>query len=162
GVQIASWMLCTSFPQSLDFAGGGNEVRLGLYSAHNPTTVYEAWPAWEIKDVWLNFHAEAESSLSTSFASFQAPLVGRAPLKQYKDANVFLWRIPDPADEDAFYLATAASSNPVLPVKMFCKPGAAPCFADADAHAKPNPTIGNTLQFFNWGGGGGPRLQEEL
>jgi len=149
GAEIGRWFFGGYGPTSLEFATGGNEARIGLYSAKNSQNVYQSWPAWEISKLWFNFHAITPSSLADSFQAYQAPLVGRAARTYYNSTGVFLIPMPDPAQEDAYYTSIANTSNPAIALAKFC------CIQN---FAVPS----TARQYKNWGGGGGPSLQEEL
>jgi len=107
GVMIGVSQGASHWPKSLEFQGGGSDVRVGIWPSENSQPVYQAWPQSSLSDdVLLEFHASSPASLSSDFLRLQHFLVMRADRTYYNSTNVFPYAMPDPTHEDAFYQAT--------------------------------------------------------
>lgn len=113
GIEVGHYQLTPYGDHSLEFRGGGTDVRLGLWAAENNTTslvtlapnqpYYMQWPQHSINDVYLNFHATTPSSLPNEFLKLQHYLIGRAAASAYNTAGVLEFPLLDPTEEDAYY-----------------------------------------------------------
>jgi hypothetical protein len=151
GLEIASWLLGGFYPASLEYDAGGDDVRVGLYSARNSNPIYIGWTKWERRDAWLNFHASALSNPATSFMSFQAPLIGRAATTWYNQSGVLDTMLPTGTQETTFWYNAEQDANPAID-NANCTTSS--CIAD---DAVPESWLGGV----NWNGFAGGDLQNE-
>src|SRR5258708_2392217 len=145
GVEIGVYQLAAYWPKSLEFNGGGSDVRIGIWARQNSQAYYQPWAQHSIHDLFLNFHASAPSSLPNEFLKFQHYLVGRAALSQYNNSGVFPYTVPDPTVEDAYYTTVQNTANPPLAGGSGC------CITDG------TPEI---YRFYAWSQGGGGNQAE--
>ena len=103
GVLVGVPQLSAFWPKSLEFRGGGSDVRLGIWPAENTKRYYQSWPQYSTQDLWIDFHDAALASPTKEFTKLQHFLIARAPLSYYNDAGVFPYALMDPAEEDAYY-----------------------------------------------------------
>jgi hypothetical protein len=120
GIEIGIYQLAAYSPKSLEFNAGGSDLRIGIWARQNSQPYYQAWPAWSIHDLFLNFHGTAPGSPANEFLRFQHYLVGRAERSHYNSAGVFPWPLPAAADEDDYYTSAGAAANPPLDPSRFC------------------------------------------
>lgn len=166
GIEIGMHEFAAQWPASLEFNGGGTDVRIGMFSARNSKPVYQAWPHWAIKDLYLNFHSTALSGAANEFLKMQHPLLARASVAYYNSTSVFPYAIAEPAQEDAFYVAAQATSTPAVPLASYCWSGIAANCTPAPDRGATDPqlfsqamTIG-MFRAYGWNAGG-PMNQEE-
>ena len=124
GVEIGIDQMAAMWPASLEFQGGGSDTRIGLLSAQNSKNVYMPWPMWKIFETYLTFHATPLASQANEFLKQQHYLVASPTIAYTNSTNVFPYPILDPVTEDAYYVSTAASATPSLPLSNFCFGGA--------------------------------------
>src|SRR6185312_12212443 len=93
GVEIGMDQMSAMWPASLEFQGGGSDVRIGLLSGQNSKSVYMPWPAWKVFETYLTFHASALSSPSDEFSKQQFFLVARPSIAYTNATNVFPYPI---------------------------------------------------------------------
>lgn len=108
--------------KSLEFRGGGTDVRVGMWAAENNTTspstttanapYYQAWPQHSIHNVFLEFNTAQPTSAQNDFLRFQYSLAARADYSWYNTSAVFPYPMLSAAEEDTFYSATFAASSP--------------------------------------------------
>jgi hypothetical protein len=151
GLELGFWFLGGFYPASLEYDSGGDDVRVGLYSARNSNPIYMAWTKWERRDAWLNFHASALSNPATSFMSFQAPLIGRAAPSWYNQTGVLDTLLPTSTQETTFWYNTEQNASPAI-ANANCTTSS--CIAD---DAVPESWLGGV----NWNGFVGGDLQNE-
>jgi len=120
GIEIGVPEFASRWPVSLEFNGGGSDVRIGIAASENSQPYYQNWPQWKITPLWVGFHAAAPASLPNEFLKAQHYLVGRAPRTQYNAAGVFPFTLADPAVEDAYYASLGATANPAVPSGAYC------------------------------------------
>lgn len=163
GVEIGVYQFAAAWPASLEFNGGGADVRIGLFSAKNSQPHYQAWPASATKEAYLIFHASAPA-YSTEFLKQQHPLLARATPAYYNASGVFPYPIADPAQEDAYYLSTQAAATPAINLSNFCYGnGSTNCTPDrgADPSLLANGMGLGMYRGYVWPDGG-PSNQEEF
>ena len=112
GMEIGIEQMNSRWPASLEFDGGGSDVRIGIFPSENgnPTggpgngtyQVYEPWPQWYVQTQFIEFHAAAPASLRNEFLKWQHNLLAAAPVSYYNSTGVFRYPIPTAAEEDAF------------------------------------------------------------
>src|SRR6185312_8675142 len=122
GVEIGQYQLAAYGNKSLEFNGGGTDVRIGIWARENNTTstssttankpYYMPWPQWSINDVYLNFHASSGTALASDFLKLQHYLVASATPSYYNSCNVFTYPLLDPSEEDSYYASVASSATP--------------------------------------------------
>src|SRR5262249_55944522 len=120
GVQIGVYQMTAYWPKSLEFNGGGSDVRIGIWPRENSQPIYQAWPAWSINDLFLEFHTTTPASLSSEFLRMQHYLVARPALSYLNSTSVFPYPIVDPTIEDNYYLNTASTVSPTVTPKTLC------------------------------------------
>jgi hypothetical protein len=145
GVEIGVYQLAAYWPKSLEFNGGGSDVRIGIWARQNSQPYYQAWAQHSIHDLFLNFHTSLPASLPNEFLKFQHYLVGRAVLSQYNNSGVFPYTVTDPTVEDAYYTAVQNTANPSL------RGGSGCCVTDGQP---------NIFRFYAWSQGGGGNQAE--
>jgi len=153
GIEIGVYQLAAYYPKSLEFNNGGSDVRIGIWARENSQPIYQAWSAWSIHDLFLNFHATALASPANDFLKFQHYLVAHADRTYYNATGVFPYPMPSAADEDAYYQSMAATANPPIGVSAVC------CLQDqgvADTFHWPL----SIYRWFGWGQGGPPTQEE--
>jgi hypothetical protein len=111
GIQIGIYQGASYWPKSLEFNGGGADLRIGIWPAANSQPVYQAWPSSSVHDLYLNFHASNPGSLANSFLSFQHYLLARADRTYYNATQVFPYALPDASREDAFYKSINSTAS---------------------------------------------------
>ena len=100
GVEIGHYLLAAYGNKSLEFNGGGKDVRIGIFARENNTTstastsanhpYYMPWPQWSINDVYLNFHAAAGTARQRLPETSALPGGLSAP-SYYNSCNVFTY-----------------------------------------------------------------------
>lgn len=156
GVEVGIYQMAAYWPKSLEFDGGGTDVRLGIWARENSQPYYTSWPKWDIHDLYLNFHASALSSPANSFLSFQHYLIGRAPVSAYNSAGVFEYQIADPAREDAYVKSVATSGG--LNSNSAC------CRVDRGTTTNDGVNADNVLhiyRYYTWRSSGGYNQAEQ-
>jgi hypothetical protein len=124
GVEIGQYQLAGYGNKSLEFRGGGTDVRVGLWASENNTTststttsnapYYLPWPQYSIHETYLNFHAAAPASLPNDFLKLQHYLIARAPLAHYNSTGVFPYPLLDPTEETNYYNSVKAAASPAI------------------------------------------------
>ncbi|HUB79553.1 MAG TPA: hypothetical protein VMB03_12180, partial [Bryobacteraceae bacterium] len=124
GVEIGHYQMAGYGNESLEFRGGGSDVRIGMWAAENNTTststltpnvpYYMPYPEYSIHDVYLNFHASALASPANEFLKEQHYLIARAPLSWYNSAGVFYYPLVDPTQETTYYTGAMSAYTPTL------------------------------------------------
>jgi Bacterial Ig-like domain (group 1)/PcRGLX-like protein central beta sandwich domain/Dockerin type I domain len=153
GVEIGHNLIAGYESESLEFAGGGSDVRIGTWAPQNSKPYYQPWPQWSIRDVYLNFHGAALSAPADEFLKYQHLLLARAPYTHYNSAAVFPYPLLDPTAEDAFYTNTVNGATPALSSSKGC------CIQDlglVDTYKYPL-TI---WRFYSWAAGSGANQSE--
>jgi hypothetical protein len=124
GVEIGQYQFAAYGNKSLEFRGGGNDVRVGLWASENNTTstsaltankpYYQLWPQWNIQEAVLNFHGSTLSSAAATNAhlSYQHYLVAAAAPSHYNASGVFPFPLLDPAEETAYFNALDTAAPP--------------------------------------------------
>ena len=159
GMEIGVYQFAAYWPKSLEFNGGGTDVRVGIWPGENSQPVYQAWPAWSIHDVFLEFHVTRPASLANDFLSFQHYLVARASPAYYNSTRVFPYPIVDAATEDAFYVNLASTLTPALSLSKLCYGGGTTnCTPDRGLSDVNFPLA--VYRFYNWGNSGGSNQEE--
>ena len=168
GVQIGQYQMAAYGDKSLEFRGGGTDVRVGLIAAENNTTststttankpYYMAWPQWDIQpDVYLNFHTGNPSSLANDYLKLQHYLVARATdFEYYNTVGMFpstTAHIIPGATEDAFMTAVGAAANPAIAANKAC------CIQDYGLTDTFNFPL-QVWKFYPWGDSGGGNQTE--
>ncbi len=112
GVLIGMYQTAGYWPKSLEFAAGGDDVRIGIWPRQNSRIVHQQWPQWNTHDLYFHFHDAALSSASDTFLKQQHFLLGRAPYTHYNTTAAFpVWKMIDPTAHDA-YIANLCSTSP--------------------------------------------------
>jgi len=124
GVLIGQDQLAAYGNKSLEFRGGGTDVRVGMWASENNTTgpatttanapYYAPWPQWSIQNGWLEFHTAAPSSPANDHLMLQYPLLARASTSWYNSAAVFPFPLLDPIEEDNYYSTTLSAAVPAV------------------------------------------------
>jgi hypothetical protein len=123
GVEIGQYYLAGYGNKSLEFRGGGTDVRIGLWAAENNTTststltanapYYLRWPQWNTQESWFVFHASALASETNEHLMRQHPLTARASSSTYYNSTGTIpYPLVDPTEESAYYAAVAATASP--------------------------------------------------
>jgi len=112
GVEIGVYQLAAYWPKSLEFNGGGTDVRIGIWARQNSQPYYQEWPQHSTHDLYLNFHATAPAAPADDFLAFQHYLVARAPYSYYNSTAVFPYTLIDPVTEDSYYTLAGATATP--------------------------------------------------
>jgi hypothetical protein len=154
GIQIGQYQLAAYGNKSLEFNGGGNDIRIGLWARQNNTTgtasttanqpYYMPWPQWSINDAYVNFHGASTLASATDFLKMQHYLVASAAPSYYNSCNVFTYPLLDPAEEDTYYTSVVSSANPVV---------AAPSIKDLGVTDTYNWPL-TAWRFYAWASGG--------
>jgi hypothetical protein len=107
GIQIGVGEIAAWWPKSLE-VNGASDTRIGIWPRQNSQAIYQAWPAWSIHDLFLNFHTSILSAadLRVAFLKWQHYLVGRADPAYYNSTGVFPYNLPNATEEAAFYRET--------------------------------------------------------
>ncbi len=163
GMEIGVYQMAAYWPKSLEFNGGASDVRIGIWPRENSQPMYQAWPAWSIHDLFLEFHTSKLASPANEFLAFQHYLVARPAVSYANATGVFPYRIVDPTVEDNYYISVARSAKPAVPLNALCWNAAVPCTPDRDVRP---PSVGQSLNLaiyrkYDWGAGG-PLNQEEF
>ena len=116
GIEVGIYQMSAYWPKSLQFQHGGEEVRIGIWPDQSLSPIspraaipyYQAWPQYSVHDLYVNFHSSQLSSPGTEFLKFQHPLIARAPIAYYNDANVFVYPLFDPAEEDSYWAGVSS------------------------------------------------------
>ncbi len=156
GVEIGIYQMAAYWPKSLEFNGGGTDVRIGIWARQNSIPYYATWPGWQIHSLFLEFHAAPPPSLSSEFLKFQHYLIARAPYTYYNAAKVFPYQMVDPAVEDAYYTSTAQAAG--LTATLGC------CRVDRSTTATEGVNPDNVLhiyRFYAWRNSGGYNQAEQ-
>lgn len=116
GIQIGVYQMSAYWPKSLEFLSGGDDVRVGIWSARNTSNHYQSWPEHSIHDVFLNFHASMLSAANArdAFLKLQHYLVGRAAVDHYNESGALLTQLTTSTAEDAYMAAAASNASPPL------------------------------------------------
>lgn len=107
GIEIGVPQLSGSWPKSLEFNQGGDDIRIGLLPQQNVTTYWLAYPQYKIYEAYFNFHDDP-IDYSGEFKKFQHPLMARADLATYNRARVFPYALLQPEAEDTYYRKIAS------------------------------------------------------
>jgi hypothetical protein len=173
GIETGVYQMAAYFPKSLEFNGGGTDVRIGLFPSENGNPAggpgngtfyeYQAWPAWSINDVFLEFHTSTPASLANEFLKFQHYLLMRAPVSWYNSTGVFPYPISTASDEDSYMSGLASQSNPPLSATKFCYGATTNCIPD---YGTTSLLISqgyelNVYHYYVWSASG-PHNQEEF
>jgi hypothetical protein len=154
GIEIGVYQLSAYWPKSLEFNAGGTDVRIGIWARQNSQAYYQAWPQWNIHDLYLNFHATTPASPANEFLKFQHYLLARAPYTHYNSTGVFPYTLIDPSVEDSFYASTASSATPsTIPASSAC------CIKDLGTSDISHWPL-NIYRFYAWHAGGGANQTE--
>lgn len=146
GVEIGVYQMGALYPKSLEFNGGGTDVRIGIWARQNTRPYYQSWPQYSTYDVFLNFHSSAPSSLAGEFLKFQHYLLARAPISYYNATKVFPYPIADPNVVDGWLAATASAANPAtIGASRAC------CIQDI---------VPDVWRYYYWHDGGGGNQEE--
>lgn len=177
-IQIGINQFAGYWGKSLEFNGGGTDVRVGLSASENGNPAggpgngtfaqYAPWPGWQMDDVFIEFNTSAPSSFDDEFQKFQAPLVLRPSTTSYINSTaVYPYPLPNPADEDALYVAasnnvTTTGGFPIAATN-FCYGTTANCYPDLGA-TSPLITANRQLGVYHAFifAGGGPSTQEDF
>lgn len=174
GLEIGVYQFAAYFAKSLEFNGGGTDVRIGLSPSENGNPSggpgngtffqYQPWPAWTISEVFIEPHTSAPSSLANEFLKFQAYLLMRPSTVAYiNSTGVYPYNLPTPTNEDTFYVAAAASSNPALTQTRYCYGGSSNCYPDLGVTSTLIAQNRAMSIYHQWTwAGGGPGTQEEF
>ncbi len=127
GMSIGVYQLAGYGAKSLEFRGGGTDVRIGIWAAENSQPYYATWPGWEISDQYLDFHATAPASLPNNFLRYQHYLLGRAAIARYNSTSVFRYPLEDPIEMDT-EMVTAQQAESIVPPAL--TPSRACCLYD--------------------------------
>jgi hypothetical protein len=129
GIEIGQYLMAAFGNKSLEFRGGGSDIRIGLWAGQNNTTststltpnkpYYLSWPAHSEHDILLNFHETALASPANDFLKYQHPLVARATVAAYNTAQVFGTPILSSSEEDAYYANLVATAVPAITPPIF-------------------------------------------
>ncbi len=154
GIEIGQYQFAGYGNKSLEFDSGGADVRIGIWARENNTTgtasttanrpYYMPWPQWSINDVYLNFHAGSDASLSNDFLKLQHYLVAAAAPAYYNNCNVFIEPLLDPTEETNYYSSVASSARPRI---------AAPLIQDLGTIDTYNWPL-TAWRFYPWAAGG--------
>jgi len=112
GIEIGRADFAAHWPTSLEFRGGGTDVRVGLFASENSQPIYQAWPQWTLSDFWISFHATAPASVANEFLKYQHRPLAHAAMAAYNTAGVFAYPLTDPTAEDNYLQNVAAASVP--------------------------------------------------
>ncbi len=123
GVEIGIDQMAAMWPASLEFQGGGSDVRIGLLSAQNSKNVYMPWPMWKVFETYLTFHSAPLASQANEFLKQQHFLVASPTIAYTNATNVFPYPILSPTIEDSYYVSVAQQATPSLPLGNFCYNG---------------------------------------
>ncbi len=133
GVEIGQYQLAAYGNKSLEFRGGGKDLRIGVWASENNTTststttanapYYIPYPQYSINDVYLNFHTGAPASLANEFLKQQHYLLASAPTAWYNTSNAFMYPLLDPTEEDSFYASVTATASPAVSGYTFADMG---------------------------------------
>ena len=157
GVQVGIYQMATQWPSSLEFNAGGTDVRIGIFARQNTQPVYQAWPAWSIHDLFVNFHDAAQSATESEFLKFQHYLIGRPSIGHINGTNVFPYPIIQGSVEDNYLRNLASTSNPQFGLSFYCWGGRTPCTPDrgvGDANAIVWGLGITAYREYGWGAGG--------
>jgi Bacterial Ig domain len=159
GIQIGQYQLASYGNKSLEFRGGGTDVRIGLWAAENNSTslasttantaYYIPWPEHDIQEAWINFHVSAPASMPNEFLKYQHYLVARASIAHYNSTNVFLYPLLDPTEEDTYYTAMVSAASPSVP-----------SFTAHDQGTNTYPWYLKLWRYYGWPSGGGANQME--
>ncbi len=173
GIETGIYQMSAYFPKSLEFDGGGTDVRIGLFPSENGNPAggpgngtfyeYQAWPAWTINDVFFEFHTAAPASASDEFLKFQHYLLMRAPVDWYNQSGVFPYPIASASDEDTYMTSLAPLANPPLSASHFCYGLTSGCIPDYGVSSSlvANGYGLNVYHYYSWMSPG-PHNQEEF
>jgi hypothetical protein len=165
GVEIGMLQFAAMWPASLEFQGGGAELRVGLVSGYNSGNFYVPFTAYHTREAYLIFHTAAPT-YADEFLRLQHPLIARATRAHYNTTSVFPYPLVDSTEEDTFYGATQAAASPSVTSSAFCWSG-----SGASCLSGPDRGIGTLLEgnslnvgfarVWDWSNGG-PQNQEEF
>lgn len=131
GVTVGGYQFSAYWPKSLQFMGGGTDVRIGQWPDQslwlNPTTAngnvapyWIPWPEYWMDTVYLNLHTAAVANPGNEILKQQEFLVGRANWAQYNAANTFLLNLNDPTDTDNFIKIAGNHCVPSTDIPSAC------------------------------------------
>src|SRR5262249_4472403 len=127
GIEIGHYQMSATWPKTLEFAGGGADVRVGMSATQNSQAVYMSWPSWHTDDIFLEFHASTlpATTLANDSLNFQHYWVARPSAVTYPNTpNFSPYPIVDPTVKDAYYVNTQATANPAtIALNKFCYGG---------------------------------------
>jgi hypothetical protein len=113
GIEIGKYQMGPFANASLEFQGGGTDVRIGLVSHWNNNTGLTSanadhpycmpWPQYAINDAYMDFHTSLPSPLANPFLSYQHYLVGRVSVSYINATGVLFYPLLPAAQEDQFY-----------------------------------------------------------
>jgi HYDIN/CFA65/VesB-like, Ig-like domain/Cep192 domain 4/Galactose oxidase, central domain len=118
GVEIGEYQFSANWPAALEFASGGNELRIGIQPdqtlmVQSPVNNYayvQRWPAYSIRDLYFNFHVSTLAAPADPFVEFQQSLLGRLPVSAYNAAMnsttgdlAMMLPLVDPVAEDTYF-----------------------------------------------------------
>jgi hypothetical protein len=177
GVEIGIEQMSSRWPASLEFDGGGSDVRVGIFPSENGNMaagpgngtyqVYQPWPQWYITTIFTEFHATAPASIKNDFLGWQYFLVATAPVSYYNSTGVFRYPLPTAAEEDAFMVG-AFNAVPFVP--LFSQPqlsqycyagGTSNCFRDSNTLNSSGSEQMAMSRDYSWPNGG-PGNQSEF
>ena len=109
GVETGIYQMSGYWPKSLQFANGGNEVRMGIWPEQSlflsgaGQQYFQSWPQYSTHTIFINFHSSALRDPAAEFMKFQYSLIARAPRAQYDTSGVLPFALIDPDEEDGYY-----------------------------------------------------------
>jgi len=153
GVEIGVYLFSAYWPKSLEFNGGGTDVRIGIWARENSQPYYQEWPQYSTHDLYVNFHTSAPASPANEFLKFQHYLVARAAFSYYNTSAVFPYPLIDPATEDGYYQSVGAAANPAtISSSRVC------CIQDLGTSDPNWPML--IYRYYYWHDGGGDNQTE--
>ena len=159
GLQIGMYQFAAQWPASLEYRGA--EARIGIFSTYNTKAgVYQPWPQWTIKDLFLNFHTASLSGADGDFARFQHYLVARPARTYVNSTDVFPYDMPDGAVEDAYFTSLSTGASPAITLSVFCWQSGTPCSPDSSPSATHQQLNLAMYRAYSWGSGGGQNQTE--
>jgi hypothetical protein len=159
GVEIGQYQFAGYGNKSLEFRGGGTDLRIGVWASENNTTstsattankpYYIPYPQYSINDVYLNFHVGAPASLASEFLKQQHYLVASAATSWYNTTNAFMYPLLDPSEEDAFYSSVTSTASPAVSGYTFTDVGT----------TSPNSPL-TAWRYYSWAASGASNQME--
>ena len=141
GIEVGVYQMAAYWPKSLQFMNGGSEIRIGiwpdqsLFLGGSGQQYFQSWPQYSEHTLYLNFHGSALPAPDSEFLKFQYPLIARADLASYNNAQVFPFQLLSGAAVDSFYQSLG----------MYC------CISDITPHV---------YRTYNWPAPGGGNQAE--